>query len=223
MEAKKLFVVVGTDARQAAAGRVLERAGYAVGGAEQVALADYILLPLPLDAARTPLAELLRAAKPGAVALGGRLSVQAKTIAQEAGVELVDYFAIGQCTPGIIAVNTATFIGQKYAGIAGGIVATLGMGFPSLVIISILAGLITNFSDLAWVQNAFAGIQVCVCVLIFNAVSKLLKKSVVDKRTAVIFVLVLLGGVFLDLSPVWFVIGAALAGIVLKNWEVRKA
>ena len=93
MEAKKLFVVVGTDARQAAAGRVLERAGYAVGGAEQVALADYILLPLPLDAARTPLAELLRAAKPGAVALGGRLSVQAKTIAQKAGVKLVDYFA----------------------------------------------------------------------------------------------------------------------------------
>ena len=137
--------------------------------------------------------------------------------------ELVDYFAIGQCTPGIIAVNTATFIGQKYSGIAGGIVATLGVVFPSLVIISILAGLITNFSDLAWVQNAFAGIQVCVCVLIFNAVSKLLKKSVVDKRTAVIFVMVLLGGIFLDLSPVWFVIGAALAGIVLKNWEVRKA
>lgn len=137
--------------------------------------------------------------------------------------ELVDYFAIGQCTPGIIAVNTATFIGQKYGGIAGGIVATLGVVFPSLVIISILAGLITNFSDLAWVQNAFAGIQVCVCVLIFNAVSKLLKKSVVDKRTAVIFVVVLLGGIFLDLSPVWFVIGAALAGIVLKNWEVRKA
>ena len=98
MEAKKLFVVVGTDARQAAAGRVLERAGYAVGGAEQVALADYILLPLPLDAARTPLAELLRAAKPGAVALGGRLSVQAKAIAQEAGVELVDYFARPELT-----------------------------------------------------------------------------------------------------------------------------
>ena len=98
MEAKKLFAVVGTDARQAAAGRVLERAGYAVGGAEQVALADYILLPLPLDAARTPLAELLRAAKPGAVALGGRLSVQAKTIAQEAGVELVDYFARPELT-----------------------------------------------------------------------------------------------------------------------------
>ena len=88
----KRFAVVGNDARQTAAGRALARAGYVVGGAEQVALADYILLPLPLDAARTPLAELLRAAKPGALALGGRVSAQAATIALEAGVELVDYF-----------------------------------------------------------------------------------------------------------------------------------
>ena len=137
--------------------------------------------------------------------------------------ELTDYYAIGQCTPGIIAVNTATFIGQKYGGVAGGIVATLGVVFPSVVIISILAGLISNFADLAWVKNAFAGIQVCVCVLIFNAVVKLLKKSVVDKRTAVIFFLVLAGGIFLKVSPVWFVVGAALAGILLKNLEVRKA
>ena len=137
--------------------------------------------------------------------------------------ELTDYYAIGQCTPGIIAVNTATFIGQKYGGIAGGIVATLGVVFPSLVIISILAGLISNFADLAWVKNAFAGIQVCVCVLIFNAVVKLLKKSVVDMRTGIIFALVLAGGVFLDVSPVWFVIAAALAGILLKNLEVKRA
>lgn len=137
--------------------------------------------------------------------------------------ELVDYYAIGQCTPGIIAVNTATFVGQKRKGAAGGIVSTLGVVFPSLVIISILAGLITNFSHVAWVQNAFAGIQVCVCVLIFNAVVKLLKKSVVDQRTAAIFVLVLLGGVFLNLSPVWFVVLAAAAGILLKNLEVKKA
>ena len=135
--------------------------------------------------------------------------------------ELVDYYAIGQCTPGIIAVNTATFIGQKKGGVIGGILATLGVVFPSLIIISLLAGLITNFSHLAWVKNAFAGIQVCVCVLIFNAVMKLLKKSVVDKRTAVIFAVVLVGSVFLDLSPAWFVIAAAAAGIVLKNLEVK--
>ena len=135
--------------------------------------------------------------------------------------EIMDYYAIGQCTPGIIAVNTATFIGQKKRGIAGGIMAPLGVVFPSVVIISILAGLITNFSHLVWVQNAFAGIQVCVCVLIFNAVMKLLKKSVVDKRTATIFVVVLVGSVFLDLSPAWFVIAAAVAGILLKNLEVK--
>ena len=135
--------------------------------------------------------------------------------------ELVDYYAIGQCTPGIIAVNTATFIGQKQGGVPGGILATLGVVFPSLVIISVLAGLITNFSHLTWVQDAFTGSQVCVCVLIFNAVIKLLKKSVVDKRTACIFLLVLAGGVFLNVSPVWFVVLAAAAGIVLKNLEVK--
>ena len=167
-------------------------------------------------------------AKMGVMTFGGgyamlpilqREVVESKRWATEE--EIMDYYAIGQCTPGIIAVNTATFIGQKKRGIAGGIMATLGVVFPSVVIISILAGLITNFSHLVWVQNAFAGIQVCVCVLIFNAVMKLLKKSVVDKRTAAIFAVVLVGSVFLDLSPAWFVIAAAVAGILLKNLEVK--
>ena len=137
--------------------------------------------------------------------------------------ELVDYYAIGQCTPGIIAVNTATFVGQKLKGLSGGIFATLGMVFPSLVIISALAGLITNFSDIVWVQNAFAGIRACVCVLIFNAPIRLAKKAVVDKRTAAIFVVVLMGNVFLNISPVWFVLCAAVLGIILKGLEAKRA
>ncbi|WP_293008014.1 MULTISPECIES: chromate transporter [unclassified Oscillibacter] len=137
--------------------------------------------------------------------------------------ELADYFAIGQCTPGIIAVNTATFVGQKRGGVLGGIVATIGVAFPSLVIISLLAGIIDSFNHLAWVKNAFAGIQVCVCVLIFNAVVKLLKKSVVDKRTLVIFLLVLAGSFALDVTPVVFVVLSALAGIALRQLEARKA
>ena len=130
--------------------------------------------------------------------------------------ELVDYYAIGQCTPGIIAVNTATFIGQKKGGVIGGILATLGVVFPSLIIISLLAGLITNFSHLAWVKNAFAGIQVCVCVLIFNAVVKLWKKSVVDKKTLALYAVILLASLLTDLSPVIFVLFAAVSGIVLQ-------
>ncbi len=136
--------------------------------------------------------------------------------------ELMDYFAIGQCTPGVIAVNTATFIGQKHKGILGGIVTTLGVVFPSLVIISALAGVIEAFSHLVWVQKAFGGVRVCVCVLILNAVVKLYKKAVVDKATFAIFLLTALGSTFLHLSPVVYVCIAAIWGIALKNLEEKK-
>lgn len=131
--------------------------------------------------------------------------------------ELTDYFAIGQCTPGVIAVNTATFIGQKLGGILGGIIATLGVVFPSLIIISLLAGIIEAFSHIVWVQYAFGGIRVCVCVLILNAVVKLLRKSVVDIPTAIIFAIVTLGSIVLDVEPVIFVLLAAVSGIVIKG------
>lgn len=136
--------------------------------------------------------------------------------------ELMDYFAIGQCTPGVIAVNTATFIGQKQGGTIAAIFTTLGVVFPSLVIISLLAGVIEAFSHLVWVQNAFGGIRVCVCVLITNAVVKLFKKAVVDKITLVIFLAVALGSTLLDISPVIFVILAAAAGITIKAMGGKK-
>ena len=140
--------------------------------------------------------------------------------------ELMDYYAIGQCTPGIIAVNTATFIGNKIRGIIGGIFATLGVVFPSLVIITIIAAFISNFADLAVVKNAFAGIRVCVFVLILNAVVKLGKSSIKDAITLCIFLLVMIGSVLLDVSPIIFVLIAALVGIVaqalLKKGETRK-
>ena len=137
--------------------------------------------------------------------------------------ELMDYFAIGQCTPGVIAVNTATFIGQKLKGTLGAIFATLGVVFPSLVIIILLAGVIEAFSHLVWVQNAFGGIRVCVCVLIANAVVKLYKKAVVDIPTLIIFLAVALGSILLSVSPVIFVVLAALAGIILKSMGGKKA
>ena len=136
--------------------------------------------------------------------------------------ELMDYFAIGQCSPGVIAVNTATFIGQKNKGTIGGIFATLGVVFPSLLIISALAGVIEAFSHIGWVQNAFGGIRVCVCVLILNAVVKLMKKAVVDKATLIIFLVVMLGSGLTDLSPVIFVVLAGVAGVLLKNWGGKK-
>ena len=131
--------------------------------------------------------------------------------------ELTDYFAIGQCTPGVIAVNTATFVGYKTRGIGGGICATLGVITPSLVIITLIAAFLQNFSDHPIVQDAFAGIQVCVCVLILRAVEKLWKKSVVDRPALVICLLVFFGSVLLDLSPVVFVLAAGVAGVLIKT------
>lgn len=167
-------------------------------------------------------------ARIGGLTFGGgyaMLPILQKEVVEKRGwaseEELMDYYAIGQCTPGIIAVNTATFIGQKTAGAIGGIIATLGVVFPSLIIISIIAAFIRNFADLAIVKNAFAGIRVCVCVLIFNAVVKLWKKSVIDKPTMAIFLIVVLGSALTGISPIIFVIVAALAGIIIKNMEAR--
>lgn len=135
--------------------------------------------------------------------------------------ELLDYYAVGQCTPGIIAVNTATFVGHKVAGFWGGIFATLGVVFPSLVIITVIAAVLTNFADIPAVKSAFAAVRVCVCVLIFNAVLKLWKKAVTDKGTLTIFILVFVMSVFLDMSPIFFVLVSGLCGIMLVNMGGR--
>ena len=135
--------------------------------------------------------------------------------------ELMDYYAVGQCTPGVIAVNTATFIGYKAAGPVGGVIATLGVVFPSLVIITLIAGILTSFADVPAVKSAFAGIRVCVCVLIFNAVLKLWKKAVVDKVTLALFLGVFLLSVFFDISPIVFVVFCAVAGIVVTRMGVK--
>lgn len=169
-------------------------------------------------------------AKVGVMTFGGgyaMLPILQREVVENKGwttdEELTDYFAIGQCTPGVIAVNTATFIGQKHRGILGGIVATLGVVFPSLVIIAALAGVITTFSHLAWVQHAFAGIRVCVCVLIFNAVLKLWKGAVKDVWGLVIFLVILALSVFTKLSPIIYVLAAAVAGLLIKNLGAKRS
>ena len=97
--------------------------------------------------------------------------------------ELTDYFAIGQCTPGVIAVNTATFI--------GGILTTLGVVFPSLIIITLIAAFLSNFAHIPAVQHALAGVNACVVALIASSVIKLGKSTVKDGPTVFIYLVVL--------------------------------
>ena len=127
--------------------------------------------------------------------------------------DIMDYYAVAQCTPGVIAVNTATFVGHKQKGVLGAISATLGVITPSVIIITIIALFLQNFRELEIVNYAFGGITVCVCVLIFNAVWGLWKKNVKGTRAIIIFAIALAVMLLLDPSPVFVVVGAALTGL----------
>ncbi len=131
--------------------------------------------------------------------------------------ELLDYFAIGQSTPGIIAVNVATFIGHKKAGALGGIVATAGIVCPSVIIITLIAKFISNFSQIAWVQRALTGINVAVAALLTNAVSSFAKKSVKNALGVVLFVVSFLLIFAFGVGTVWIIVGSAVFGVILAG------
>ncbi len=136
--------------------------------------------------------------------------------------EILNYLAIGQCTPGIIAVNTATFVGYKQKGVPGGIIATLGVVSPSVVIITVIALVLRQFMDIAWVQHAFAGIRVAVCALITASVIKLVKGGVKQWWQIALAVAAFLVVAFLKLSPVW-VVAACIALSLAFGKKVKKA
>ena len=136
--------------------------------------------------------------------------------------ELLDYFAIAQCTPGVIAVNTATFIGSKERGAVGAAIATLGVVCPSIIIILIIASLLTNFASLPSVGYAFNGIRVAVAVLILNAVIKLVKSNLKQPVSVIICVLACAASILFNLSPVIIVLSAGAAGIAYGYFGRRK-
>lgn len=183
--------------------------------------------------------------KVGAMTFGGgyaMLPILQREIVEKNGWatenELTDYFAIGQCTPGVIAVNTATFIGHKKRGVIGGIVTTLGVVFPSLVIISLIAACLANFADIPVVKNALAGVNACVVALIASSVLKLGRTTLKNSPSVCIFcavvVLATVGsfvtfpatwwGTALDTlcSPVVLIVLAGVTGLILWLPEGRK-
>ena len=147
--------------------------------------------------------------------------------------ELADYYAVGQCTPGVIAVNTATFVGSSQGGVLGGIIATLGVVFPSAVIILAIAAFLSNFMHLEFVSHAFNGVRAGVVALILSSVIKLFKGAVKDWPTRIIYGVVLVlaaAGNFVSdtvsgpllpvwaavTSPVFLVLAAGAAGLCVR-------
>ncbi len=131
--------------------------------------------------------------------------------------EIMDYYSIGQCTPGIIAVNVSTFTGYKLKGLAGAVVATTGIIAPSLIIIMTLANILNIFFDNPYVVHAFTGIRVVVIALMLDVVLGMWKKNIKDKYQWLIFVLAVAVMIFLSLSPVWVVAGAAAFGLFMQR------
>lgn len=131
----------------------------------------------------------------------------------ETDEQVLDYYAVSQCTPGVIAVNLATFVGQKKKGVLGAAVATFGVVLPSLIIITIIAAVLQNFMEYEIVQHVFGGIRVAVAVLIVNAVYTLGKKALVDKLCITVSIAAFLVSlIFPSVSPIFIVLAATLAG-----------
>ena len=136
--------------------------------------------------------------------------------------EIMDYYVVGQCTPGVIAVNVATFIGQKKAGIIGGIIATLGLVFPSYIIICAIAAFLREFSEISYVQNAFAGVRIAVCALVIHTVTGMIKKSVKNALTFFVLVATFIAVAFFNVSPVVIVLSVAVIGLIFEKVEKDK-
>ncbi len=166
----------------------------------------------------------------GALTFGGglaMLSMLKSVIVDKRGwvteSELLDYYAIGQCTPGIIAVNTATFIGYKKAKIPGAIVATVGMITPSVIIILVVASVLSAFMESPVLLHALEGIRAVVCALMLTTIISMAKKSLIDKWCVVVFCVSLTAAFIFKVPSILIVIVSASLGYFITKIKEKKS
>ena len=162
--------------------------------------------------------------KIGAVTFGGGYAMlpilrrdiveKAKWLTEE---EIMDFYAISQGLPGIIAVNVGGFIGYSRKKEAGAVAAALGVVSPCLVIITIIAACLSNFQDNIYVRHALSAVSVCVCALILDSIISMWKKGVKDLFGVILFAVMLALMIFTEISPVLMVVLSAVLGIVYKS------
>lgn len=129
--------------------------------------------------------------------------------------DLLDYYSIAQTTPGIIAVNVATFVGHKLKGIAGGFSATLGMVTPSLIIITFIALCVSNFQDYEWVQKAMKGINAAVTALLTYSVVSLCRKNLKKWWSFLLFGFAFVAMFVFHLHTLFITLTAVVFGIII--------
>ncbi len=167
--------------------------------------------------------------KIGAFTFGGGLAMmpimQRELIEKRGWIteeELIDYFAIGQSTPGIIAVNVATFVGYKRLGWFGGIIGTLGVVTPSWVIIMLLAGAISSVDKYPMAQKALRGINVAVAALLTSVIVKFSKKTIKSVWNAVLMLIAFTLIYFFKVQSVWIIIASLVIGCLITMYKQKK-
>lgn len=136
--------------------------------------------------------------------------------------EIMNYYAVGQCTPGIIAVNTATFVGYKYRGVLGGIMTTLGVITPSLLIITLIATFLKNFATNEIVIKALKGLGAGVCGVIVPAIIKMFKVSIKSTTLAIIAIVSFSAVEFLKVPVYIIVILGIVTGLIMTKWSLKQ-
>jgi chromate transporter len=131
--------------------------------------------------------------------------------------EVMDYYAIAQVTPGMIAVNVSTFVGCKRKGAVGGIIATLGFILIPVCLLIVIGLFLQNFANYPVVKHAFAGVRVAVGALILDTIIKMAKKGLMDIISVGLLIVTFVLFVFFNVSPVVLVIACALLGLVLYH------
>lgn len=136
--------------------------------------------------------------------------------------EILNYFAIGQCTPGIIAVNVATFCGYKRLGLLGAVVSTVGIVCPSWFIIMLIAGSISHFSENQWVARAMKGVYVAVAALLTRTVFTFGKKIITDSAAACIAIASFFAISVWNVPGIVIVLAAGITGFCVQLIRNRK-
>ena len=167
-------------------------------------------------------------AKIGAFTFGGGLAmmpIMQRELIEKRGwlteEELIDYFAIGQSTPGIIAVNVATFVGYKRLGWFGGIIGTIGVVTPSWVIIMLLAGAISSVDKFPVAHKALHGINVAVAALLTSVIVKFSKKTIKSLWNAFFMLLAFVLIYFFKVQSVWIIIASLVTGSLLTLYKQK--
>lgn len=130
--------------------------------------------------------------------------------------QMIDYYALAQCVPGIVAGSVSMFIGYSARSILGALACIFGMCLPAFIAMIIFATMLGNISHYPLVQCIFNEIGIAVCVLIFLTIAELWKKSVHDFWTAAIFVISIAATLLFDVSPFWVIILSGIFGVAVK-------